>query len=89
VRRHTQGLPHSGDRACCDDVEAVFARATGVPGIQQRKEEGKEVERACEEQGLYAWVAEGLHDGGEEVCEGHGDHGRGLDEDKEWLDGSC
>ncbi len=60
----------------------MLAGAPRMPRIQDREDEGQEIRRCCEQQGLNARKAECLDNRWEEVGEAHGYDSACLDEDE-------
>lgn len=63
-------------------MEVALAGAVGVPGVEERGEDGQDVGGRCEKEGRDLVVVKGFDDGGEEV--GHGAGGDDA-EDEEHL----
>lgn len=60
----------NGDEEGEDNVQVALAGAIGVPCVEKASDDGKDVGRSRQEEGVDVVVAEGGDDGGEEVCDG-------------------
>ena len=67
VSRHRKNLPHNGNNAPNDNMEAALLRPTTMPGIHYGKDPGKEVWGRGKEKCFHFGVAKGLDDRRKEI----------------------